>query len=109
MGSHSRSDFYGFNCYFREFYHFHHVIWRMKCAKKLQTKNGQNMSSGPFGYDAAHLSLLSLNKRFSLMDVKLIKNAGLSVFLQRTRINNDPAKKPRGADFWLLPHMTDIR
>ena len=29
--------------------------WRMKWAKKLKTKNGQNMSSGPFSHDAAHI------------------------------------------------------
>ena len=39
------------------FYQYHHVIWRMKWAKKLKTKNGQNMSSGPFSHDAAKLSL----------------------------------------------------
>ena len=52
MGSHSRRDFYGFN------YHFHHVIWRMKRAKKLKTKNGQNMTSGPFSHDTAQLNSL---------------------------------------------------
>ena len=29
-------------------------IWGMKWAKKLKTKNGQNMSCGPFSHDAAH-------------------------------------------------------
>jgi len=40
---------------FPDFYHFHHVIWKMKCAKKLKTENGQkfNMSSWPFLHDAA--------------------------------------------------------
>ena len=51
---HTRSDFYGFQLLFPDFYHFHHVIWGMKWAKKLKTKNGQNMSSGPFSHDAAH-------------------------------------------------------
>ena len=40
---------------FPNFYHFHHVIWGMKWAKKLKTKTGQNMSSGPFSHDAAQL------------------------------------------------------
>ena len=38
-----------------DFYHFHHVIWGMKWAKKLKTKNGQNMLSGPFSHAAAHI------------------------------------------------------
>ena len=40
--------FLRFQLLFPDFYHFHHVIWRMKRAKTLQTKNGQNMSSRPF-------------------------------------------------------------
>ena len=64
---------------FSDFYHFHHVIWGMKWAKKLQTKNGQNMSSGPFSHDAAHLSLilatvacLLYNKNKNLMFLLLL-------------------------------------
>ena len=41
---------------FPDFYHFHHVIWRIKWAKMPKSKNGQNMSSGPFSHDAAHFS-----------------------------------------------------
>ena len=41
--------------YFPDFYHFHHFVWRMKWTKKSKTKNGQNMSSGPFSHDAAHI------------------------------------------------------
>ena len=48
-----------FQLLFLDFYHFHHVIWRMKWAKKLKTKNGQNVSSGPFSHDAAHMCFLS--------------------------------------------------
>ena len=44
-----------FQLLFPDFYHFHHVIWRMKWAKKLKTKNGQNMLSGPFSHDATHM------------------------------------------------------
>ena len=40
---------------FPDFYHFHYVIWGMKWAQKVKTKNGQNMSSGPFLHDAAHM------------------------------------------------------
>ena len=43
-----------FQLLFPDFYHFHHVIWGMKWAKKLKTKNGQNMSSGPFSHNVAH-------------------------------------------------------
>ena len=42
---------------FPDCYHFHHVIWGMKWAKKLKTKNGQNMSSGPFSHDGARILL----------------------------------------------------
>lgn len=41
---------------FLDFHHFHLVIWRMKWAKKIKTKHGPNMSSGPFLPDAAHIS-----------------------------------------------------
>ena len=40
----------------------HHVIWGMKWAKWLKTKNGQNMSSGPFSHDTAQLLLKSTNR-----------------------------------------------
>ena len=52
---HSRSDFYGFNCYFRTFITSIMLFGGMKWAKKLKTKNGQNMSSGPFSHDAVQL------------------------------------------------------
>ena len=48
--------FLQFQLLFLDFYHFHHVIWGMKWARKVKTKNGQNMSSGLFSHDAAHLS-----------------------------------------------------
>ena len=47
-----------------DFYHFHHVIWGMKWAKKLKTKNGQNMSSGPFSHAAAHIEEANHNWTF---------------------------------------------
>ena len=50
-----KERFLRFQLLFPDFYHFHHVIWGMKWAKKLKTKNGQNMSSGPFSHDAAQL------------------------------------------------------
>ena len=50
-----KERFLRFQLLFPGFYHFHHVIWGMKWAKKLKTKNGQNMSSEPFSHDAAHL------------------------------------------------------
>ena len=51
-----KEPFLRFQLLFPDFYHFHHVIWGMKWAKKLKTKNGQNMSSGPFSHDAAHIA-----------------------------------------------------
>ena len=48
-----KERFLRFQLSFQDFYHFHHVIWGMKWAKKIKTKNGQNMSSGPFSHDAA--------------------------------------------------------
>ena len=53
-----KERFLRFQLLFPDFYHFHHVIWGMKWAKKLKTKNRQNMSSGPFSHDAAHFLLL---------------------------------------------------
>ena len=50
-----KERFLRFQLLFPDFYHFHHVIWGMKWAKKLKTKNGQNMLSGPFSHDAAHI------------------------------------------------------
>ena len=50
-----KERFLRFQLLFPDFYHFRHVIWGMKWAKKLKTKNGQNMSSGPFSHDVAHL------------------------------------------------------
>ena len=50
-----KERFLRFQLLFPDFYHFHHVLWGMKWAKKLKTKNGQNMSSGPFSHDAAHI------------------------------------------------------
>ena len=55
IGFSFKGRFLRFHFLFPDFYHFHHVIWRMKWAKTLQTRNGQNMSSGPFSHDAAHL------------------------------------------------------
>ena len=48
-----KGRFLRFQLLFPDFYHFHHVIWGMKWAKMLKTKNGQDMSSGPFPHDAA--------------------------------------------------------
>ena len=56
IGFSFKERFFRFRLLFPDFYHFHHVIWVMKLAKKLKTKNGQNMSSGPFSHDAAHIS-----------------------------------------------------
>ena len=57
IGFSIKERFVWFQLLFPDFYHFHNVIWRMKWVKKLKTKNGQNMSSGPFSHDAAHLFL----------------------------------------------------
>ena len=50
--------FLGFQLLFPDFCHLHHVSWGMKWAKKLKTKNGQNMSSGPFSHDAAQVIII---------------------------------------------------
>ena len=50
-----KERFLRFQLSFPDFYHFHHVIWGMKWAKKLKTKNGQNMSSEPFSHDVAQI------------------------------------------------------
>ena len=42
-----KERFLRFQLIFPDFYHFHHVIWGIKWAKKLKPKNGQNKSSGP--------------------------------------------------------------
>ena len=55
IGFSFKERFLRFQLLFLDFYHFHHVIWRMKWAKKLKTKNGQNMSSRPLAHDAAHI------------------------------------------------------
>ena len=55
IGFSFKAGFLRFQLLFPDFYHFHHVIWRMKWAKKLKTKNGQNMLSGPFSHDVAHM------------------------------------------------------
>ena len=57
IGFSFKERFLRFQLLFPDFYHFHHVVRGMKGAKKIKTKNGQNMSSGPFSHDAAHLTL----------------------------------------------------
>ena len=58
VGFSFKERFLRFRLLFPDFYHFHHVIWGMKLAKKLKTKNGQNMSCRPFVHDAAHFSFM---------------------------------------------------
>ena len=41
IGFSFKEQFLGFQLLFLDFYHFYHVIWGMKWAKKLKTKNGQ--------------------------------------------------------------------
>ena len=54
IGFSFKEQFLLFHLLFPDFYHFHHVIGRMKWAKTPKSTNGQNMSSGPFSHDAAH-------------------------------------------------------
>ena len=67
IGFSFKERFLPFQLLFPDFYHFRHVIWRMKWAKKLKTKNGQIVSSGPFSHDVAHfiysLMMAFLEKR----------------------------------------------
>ena len=57
IGFSFKERFLRFQLLFPDFYHFHHVIWRVKWAKRLKTEKGQNMSSGPFLHDAAQILL----------------------------------------------------
>ena len=57
IGFSFKERFLWFQLLFLNFYHFHHVIWRMKWAKKVKSKSVQNMSSGPFSHDVAHVIL----------------------------------------------------
>ena len=59
VGFSFKERFLRFQLLFPDFYHFHHVIWGMKWARKLKTKNAQNMLSWPFSHDAAHLLSLA--------------------------------------------------
>ena len=63
IGFSFKERFSSFQLLFPDFYHFHHVIWGMKWAKKLKTKNGQNMSSRPFSHDAAHMLIIRLCRK----------------------------------------------
>ena len=68
IGFSFKERFLRFQLLFPDFHHLHHVIWRMKWAKKLKTKNGQNMSSGPFSHDAAHLfTYLFIHEKSSVL------------------------------------------
>ena len=63
IGFSFKERFLRFQLLFPDFYHFHHVIWRMNWAKKLKPNTGQNMTSGPFSHDVAHLLLCSISAR----------------------------------------------
>ena len=69
-----KERFLRFQLLFPDFYHFHHVIWGMKWAKKLKTKNGQNMSSGPFLHDTAQIYYSNLNPNVILNNYSLSPN-----------------------------------
>ena len=86
-----KERFLRFQLLFPDFYHFLHVIWGMKWAKKLKTKNGQNMWSGPFSHDAAlrkaPLSLLvDIKVVTSHAKMSLAKFAGTAVFVASSRV-----------------------
>ena len=70
-----KERFLRFQMLFPDFYHFHHVICGMKWAKKLKTKNGQNMSSGPFSHDAAQLIYL----HYQIWSMNALGNKGSSI------------------------------
>ena len=50
-----KERFLRFQLLFPDFYHFHDVIWGIKWAKKLKTKNGQNMLSGLLYLSLIHI------------------------------------------------------
>ena len=66
IGFSFKERFLRFQLLFPDFYHFHHVIWRMELAKKLKTKNGQNMSSGPFSRYADQFTIF-WRKRYAFV------------------------------------------
>ena len=65
-----KERFLRFQLLFPDFYHFHHVIWGTKWAKKLKTENGQNMSSGSFSHDAAQIQMKAFVPRERLRDAR---------------------------------------
>ena len=88
-----KERFLRFQLLFPDFYHFHHVIWGMKWAKKLKTKNGQNMSSGPFSHDAAQIKaplslLVDIKVVTSHAKMSLAKFAGTAVFVASSRVSH---------------------
>ena len=66
-----KERFLRFQLLFLDFYRFHHVIWRIKWAKKLKTKNGQNMSSGSFSHDAAQIGCFTGKGRIASNEIFL--------------------------------------
>ena len=71
IGFSFKERFLRFQLLFPDFYHFHHVIWGMKWAKKLKTKNGQNMSSGPFSHDATQIGCFTGKSRIASNEIFL--------------------------------------
>ena len=55
LGSHSRSDFYSFDCYLWTFITSIMLFGEWSWQKSLKLKLDKNMSSGPFSHDAAHM------------------------------------------------------
>ena len=66
-----KERFLRFQFLFLDFYRFHNLIWRMKWAEKLKTKNRQNISSGPFSHNAAQIGCFTGKSRIASNEIFL--------------------------------------
>ena len=92
-----KERFLRFQLLFPDFYHFHHVIWGMKWAKKLKTKNGQNMSSGPSSHDAAHITYAH-----EFQSIWIVNNSYMAYNIVPTNIYYWPSARSRWLDIGLV-------
>ena len=87
IGFSFKERFLRFQLLFPDFYHFHHVIWGIKWAKKLKTKNWQNMSSGPFSHDGAHMLIIRLCRKCHFIQPCFAKGSSSQIKSQQIQSN----------------------